>query len=347
LTAIEPGEWPVTVTGAGGFVGGHVARGLASAGHAVRGLSRRPPSGRPGDPSIDWWIGDLRDRAFRLDAIRGSRAVVHTAGWVSLGSDPGGQATAINVDLTRALLAEAEAAGVERFVHTSTLHTLAAGTADRPADEDSTWNLTRVDSPYARTKRAAEALVLGGSGRLSGVVLCPGMVLGPRDVRPTSTRLLLAISRTPLAFVPGGGIPIVDSAVVARAHRMALASGEPGHRYAVVGPYLSYPDLARLVAQVAGRPARVVTLPDAAEPPIVGLARGIDRLVGGRWLDVSGAAAAGGFLRLHVRGDRADCAFGLVHPPPIVSIFAALDDARRSGRAPWLGPLRPPLELAG
>jgi dihydroflavonol-4-reductase len=45
---------------------------------------------------------------------------------------------------------------------------------------------------------------------------------------------------------------------------------------------------------------------------------------------------AGGFLRLHVKGARADAAFGLVHPPPIRSIAEALDDHRRSGRARWL-----------
>jgi dihydroflavonol-4-reductase len=341
LSGLDTREWPVLVTGAGGFVGGHVARALARAGHAVRGLSRRPVPDGLDDPSIDWLLGDLRDPAVRREAVRGVRAVVHAAGWVSLGSDPSGQALAINVEATRGLLDEARAAGVDRFIYTSTLHTLAAGTAEEPADEETPWNLHAVDAPYARTKRAAERLVLDGHGSMEGVVICPGMVLGPGDVRPTSTKLLLVMSRARVAFLPGGGIPVVDTDVIARAHVRALAVGEAGRRYAVVGPYLSYREMAGLVAEVAGRPRRVVTIPDWLEGPVVAAGRLADFLARGRG-DISGAAAAGGFLRLHVRGDRADRAFGLVHPPPIRSIFAALDDARRSGRAPWLGTLHDP-----
>ncbi len=58
-----------------------------------------------------------------------------------------------------------------------------------------------------------------------------------------------------------------------------------------------------------------------------------DRLTGGRWIEISAATVAGGFLQLHVRGDRADRAFGLIHPQPEESIEIALGDARRVGLA--------------
>jgi dihydroflavonol-4-reductase len=316
---------PVLVTGAGGFVGGHVARELARLSHAVRGLTRRPPVVEPGDPAIDWRIGDLRDPCVRAEALRGAGTVIHAASWVSLGPDPSGNARILNVDTTRALLTDAAAAGVRRFVYTSTLHTLACGTAEAPADEDTPWNLERVDSPYARTKCEAERLVLeAANGRIEALALCPGMVIGPRDVRPTSTRILRALARTPVALVPGGGIPLVDATVVARAHEAALTRGEPGRRYAIVGPYVSYPDLARLVGAVAGFPRWIIILPDPAERPLAVVSSCLARLVGPLRDALSPATIAGGFLRLHVRGDRGNAAFGLIHPSPLDSIRSSL-----------------------
>ena len=190
----------------------------------------------------------------------------------------------------------------------------------RPAP--GTWNASTPRT--ARSKREAEALVLRASREhFSTIVLCPGMVLGPRDPKPTSTRLLHLLARSRVAFLPRGGIPIVDAEVVARAHRRALILGRPGERYAVVGPYLSYPELARIVAAITGRPRTVIPLPDRLERPLKAIANLLERL--GLRNELSGTTVAGGFLHLHVSGNRADACFGLVHPPPLETVRAVLD----------------------
>jgi dihydroflavonol-4-reductase len=332
----------VLVTGAGGFVGGHVARALAAAGCRVRGFVRSIPRAEPDDPPVEWFVGDLGRAEDRMRAVEGVGGVVHAAGWVSLGADPRGESRALNVEATRGLLEAAAAAGADRFLYTSTLWTVAAGTEDAPADEETAWNLDPIRSPYSETKREAEQLVRDASRPgFRTAVVCPGLVIGPRDVRPTSTRVLLMMARSAVALLPRGGTPVIDARVAALGHVRALERAEPGGRYVLAGPYLGYQEMAALVARITGWPRRVVTVPDVCERPFAWMAGRIDRWSRGRWPEVSAAAVAGGFLRLRVLGRRADLAFDLHHPPPVWSIFDALDDARRSGRAPWLR-VRPP-----
>ena len=319
----EPSVWPVLVTGAGGFVGGHIARHMAKAGHRVRGLTRSQPATYAGDPDIEWVTGDLRDPDVRRRAVDGMRGVIHAAGWVSLGRDRRGFGHEINVVATRHLVEESRRAGVGRFVYTSTLHTLATGSAACPADETTPWNLESVDSPYCRSKRQAEEIVRQASVEgFETIVLCPGMVLGPRDPKPTSTRILHALARRHIALVPGGGIPVIDASVLALAHRRALTSGRPGERYAIVGPYLSYPELATLVGKVTGRPRIVLTVPELSRAPLKLLASLAERL--GLETEFSIATIAGAFLSLHVSGRRADTCFRLEHPRPLDTVRSAL-----------------------
>lgn len=334
----------VLVTGAGGFIGGHIANELAQAGYRVKALTRSAIGRDAADPRIEWVQGDLCSTGKLHEAVRGVKRVVHTAGWVSLKADRRGESRRVNVEATRDLLDDCVEEGVERFVYTSSLWTTLPGMFGDPAGMRPGWDLmTILRSAYRETKREAEQLVLERNRPgFQASVICPGMVVGPGDRRPTSTGLLLTMARSPVAFLPRGGIPVVDVRVVAQAHRRVLESAAAGQRYVVVGPYLSYHEMARIVRSLTRRPRWIVTIPDAIGPALCRVSAVADRILGDLVGELSAAAVAGGFLRLHASGSHADTALGLAHPPVSRSIFDALDDHRTSGRAPWLPPLQAP-----
>jgi nucleoside-diphosphate-sugar epimerase len=157
----------VLVTGSSGTIGSAVARRLRRNGPLI-GLDLRP------GPETTW-VGDMADADLLPRLLCGVSAVVHTAALhvPHLGSSSDHDFHRINVEATRTLLECADAAGVSRFVLTST--TSVYGCSDRPGPP-ATWadeNLPpRPGDVYDRTKLEAEMLCRErAKGRLSCVVL--------------------------------------------------------------------------------------------------------------------------------------------------------------------------------
>src|SRR5665213_3709741 len=110
---------PALVTGASGFLGWHVARLLIERGYRVRALVR--PAGNVPELDVERVTGDLRDPASLKQAVAGCAAVFHVAADYRLWLKDPDEMYRSNVDGTRNMLAAARAAGVERFVYTSTV----------------------------------------------------------------------------------------------------------------------------------------------------------------------------------------------------------------------------------
>jgi dihydroflavonol-4-reductase len=275
---------PTLLTGATGFVGSAVARVLAARGHRLR-LLVRPTSDRRNLTGVDaeLALGDLTDAASLARAAAGCRYVFHVAAdyrfWVP---DPEAMLRA-NVEGTLAMMRAAQAVGIERIVHCSSVAALGWTHDGSPADETTPTNEADFIGTYKRSKYLAERAVMDMVRQegLPVIVVNPAAPVGPRDIKPTPTGKMIrdaAAGRVPAYIDTGLNMVHVDD--VAEGHALALERGRIGERYVLGGENLLLKDILTLVAEVVGhRPPRI-ELPEAVVWPAAWLMEGLARLTG-------------------------------------------------------------------
>lgn len=245
------------VTGASGFIGRVLAEALVAEGRTVRAVVNATPLDVEG---VDTVRADLRDPDAVRRAVEGATSVFHFASVISLAGDPDGTVEATNVRGAEALAEAALDAGVERFVHCSTIHVF-----DLEGDEavDETTRRLEGGSAYSRTKGEGERRVRGVFARgLSGVVVHPTAVIGPGDHRPSRTgQVLLDLARRRLPALVEGGFDWVDVRDVCAGAIAAEQRGRDGDSYILSGHWHSARELASLAEAATGVRAPRMTVP--------------------------------------------------------------------------------------
>ncbi|MGP3983992.1 NAD-dependent epimerase/dehydratase family protein [Streptomyces sp. KR80] len=264
----------VLVTGASGFLGGHIVDGCLREGHQVRALVRRGSDvGRlRAVPGLELAYGDLGDAESLRRATAGVDVVHHSAARVS---DVGTRAQFhdANVLGTERLLEAAREAGVRRFVFISSPSALMRiDEGDRFDIDESTPYPDRYFDLYSETKAAAERLVLAADGPdFTTCALRPRGIWGPRDHSGFLPRMVAKMMTGKLPDLSGGHQVLVslchcDNAVAA-CLRAAEAPAERvgGKAYFVADRERTdlWAFLARLAALFGGRP------PNRTVPPLV------------------------------------------------------------------------------
>lgn len=267
----------ILVSGANGFVGGHLCQHLLTDGHDVVAAVRSPHTAPA--RTEEFAYGDLLGPVDWIAALRGVDAVVHLAARVHVmkdaSSDPGAEFRKINVDGTVKLAKAAVAAGVGRFVYMSSIKVNGERTLGTPFEALSASN--PVDS-YGVSKWEAELSLneLASTTKMTVISVRTPLVYGP-GVRGNMARLIrMASSGYP---APLGGIRNKRTMISVwnLADLLTFCSTSDGLNSGLVlagdvhSP--STPELYRALAEALGTRSRILNIP-------VGLMAVVGRMAG-------------------------------------------------------------------
>ncbi len=260
----------VLVTGAGGFIGSHLAERLVKEGADVRAFVRYNSGGSWGwlDHSVlkkqmHITSGDVRDREGVHEAMKGVHTVFHLAALVGIPYSYASPASYVrtNVEGTLNVMQCALEAGVKKVVHTSTSEVY--GTARTPKIKET--HVLRGQSPYSASKIAADKIAEAFhlSFGLPVATVRPFNTYGPRQsaraVIPTIMTQVLTRSKVELGYLDSLRdfnyvADTVEGFILA-----ALKSGAVGEVINIgSGRTISIGDLAKMIFKISGKKIKVV-----------------------------------------------------------------------------------------
>lgn len=257
------GEKTVTlVTGANGFIGSWIVRGLVERGRRVRAFVRPRADLRN---LIDYCnrieiaAGDILAPATIARALIDCNAVIHTAGSILTHPRDGERAWQMHYTGAVNLFDAARNAGIERIVYTASIFSLGAGWLNQPADETRAQAFTPRNFRYCDAKIAAQAYAEKIDVPI--IFVYPTFCFGPGDLHLSSQRQLVDYWRGRLPGVTDAGINIIDVRDAALGHILALERGCIGEKYLLAGTNIDFPNLFRRAGEIAGRKHRLPVFP--------------------------------------------------------------------------------------
>jgi dihydroflavonol-4-reductase len=239
------------LTGGTGIVGNAIAVELVRRGRGVRALVRSLERGRALlPPDCELVEGDVTDPKSVRRAVDGCAVVYHAAGLPEQWLADAATFDRVNAGGTRIVADAARAAGVTRFVYTSTIDVFAC-IPGVPFDEG-TIAVEPKPTAYERSKQAADRYVteLAAQG-FPAVFLHPSAVYGPVPAAsPGLNQLIADLARGKVPMLLAGGMPVVFAADVAAGH-VAAEAAPPGSRFILSESYWELVQIARAVAEHA------------------------------------------------------------------------------------------------
>jgi farnesol dehydrogenase len=239
----------VLITGVTGFLGGNLARTIATR-HTVRGFVREPDAWTMRPPAAEIATGSMTDAPSVRAAAEGCDAIVHAAAMVKSWAKDKSEFDRVTVAGLKHVLDAARQTGA-RIVYVSSF--IALGPTDgKTFDETTPHAGTPPHNDYERTKRAADQRAREAQAEgLPLVRIYPGIVYGPGALTPGNhlVQNLLLHARGKLPGMLGAGdrrmsLAYVDD--VARGFLTALERAPSGSAYILGGDNRTLADVFRI-----------------------------------------------------------------------------------------------------
>lgn len=254
----------VLVTGANGFLSGHIIRELLKRGHSVRAMMRagaKAPALKGLD--IDLFYGKITNETDIENAVDGCEIVIHAAADTSQSHRKAEDYFPVNVQATANIIEAMTRSGCKRLIFVSSANTMGFGTIENPGNESTPASPLVLKSGYAKSKFMAQKLVLEAvkNQDLDAVVVNPTFMVGPFDYNPHSGRIFKMILNKKLAFYPPGGKNFVDVRDAASGIVNAITDGKSGECYLIAGENLSFHDFFQKIKQLTKQSSKLVPIP--------------------------------------------------------------------------------------
>lgn len=273
----------ILVTGVSGFVGKWVMVKLLERGYRVRGTVRSIAAKGPqvkkaaadlGGPGaldrLELIEADILADKGWAEAMQGVTAVMHVATAIRA-DEPRDSSLVIRpaVEGTERVLKATHAAGVKRFIMTSSIATVGYGhgqTSGRKVYDETyftQFEKMRWTWAYCVGKTKAERLTweFAKANGMEVTTIHPGAIIGPPldDDASISVQMVTGLFDSGVPAMPNNGFSIIDVRDVAEMHVAALEKPESiGERYLATAEYMPFPKVGDVLREAY--PDRRITL---------------------------------------------------------------------------------------
>jgi len=255
----------ILVTGGTGLLGTHLLPVLINSGEPVRVLIRESSDykkvlsvwkyfyKKPENllEKVEWFKGDITNRAEVFDALENIDKVYHCAACVSFEWSKSREMSEVNVQGTRNIVDMCLERKIKKLLHVSSVAAIGPGTDQGMLTEENKW-IINPKSDYSKTKTLAEYEVWRGMVEgLNAVIINPSVILGAGYLGQNSFRFFDIVFNG-LNYYTNGMTGFVDVRDVVRVMIILMNSEKRDERFIVNGVNLSYRELFTKISNAFG-----------------------------------------------------------------------------------------------